>query len=690
MKWLSDFVIRYKKSIIAVFLALTAVSVVLFACTGINYNIMDYLPEDANSTKALDLMEEEFDQPLPNLNVMAENVSLEEAVELKQKIAGADSVRDVMWLDDSIDLRTPVEMQDSATVETYYKDNCALFMVSVEDGKERSAISSIREACGDVTVKFSGNAADQASSQELAISQAVKAIIMLVPILIIILLLVTESYIEPVFYLLTLGTSVLLNLGSNIVLGEISFVTLAAAPILQMAVSLDYAVFLSHSYDEFKRHGFEQTDAIRMAIQSSTKSISASMLTTLFGFVALLFMQFRIGADMGISLVKGVLLSYLCAMVFLPALLLCGDKLIERTKHRRLIPTFGTLGKRIMKVRIPIALILLVVMVPAFLGQANNSFFYGTSESTPVDSEAYEIEQKFGAMNSFVVMVPRGDSAKETMLCQELKKLDHVSSVMSYAETVSNKIPTVYLSESIVSQFYSENYARIILSLDVPYEGAESFALVEQIRATADSYYPDQWYTCGQSANMYDMKAFVEQDNQRVNLITIVYIYLVLLLMTQNLLTPVLLILTIKCSIWLNMSIPYFTASSLCYLGYLIVSTVQMGATVDYAILLTNTYQEKRLQMPAKQAMTETLNEIFSSLLVSASTLTLAGFCLSLSSSNEIIQAIGILTGRGAILAIGMVMLFLPTLILLTDKILPHTGLRCRKKKKEILNHEKA
>ena len=190
MKWLSDFVIRYKKSIIAVFLALTAVSVVLFACTGINYNIMDYLPEDANSTKALDLMEEEFDQPLPNLNVMAENVSLEEAVELKQKIAGADSVRDVMWLDDSIDLRTPVEMQDSATVETYYKDNCAQFLVSVEDGKERSAISSIREACGDVTVKFSGNAADQASSQELAISQAVKAIIMLVPILIIILLLI--------------------------------------------------------------------------------------------------------------------------------------------------------------------------------------------------------------------------------------------------------------------------------------------------------------------------------------------------------------------------------------------------------------------------------------------------------------------------------------------------------------------
>lgn len=229
MRWLSDFTYRHKKSIIITFVAVSLVGVLLFFLTPVNYNMMDYLPEDANSTKALYLMQEEFDQPLPNLNVMVENVSLTQEQEIKSQIAGADYVKEVLWPDDTVDLRTPLEVQDTATVEAYYKDGNALYMVSVEDGQERTAIASIRKTVGDC--KVSGSAADQATSQDMAVSEAMKAIVLIIPVTILILILVTESWIEPFFYLMKIGTPVLINLGANFFRGEISFVTLTASVI---------------------------------------------------------------------------------------------------------------------------------------------------------------------------------------------------------------------------------------------------------------------------------------------------------------------------------------------------------------------------------------------------------------------------------------------------------------------------
>ena len=685
MNWLSEFVDRHKKSIIITFVAVSLVGVLLFLLTPVNYNMMDYLPEDANSTKALNLMQKEFDQPLPNLNVMVENVSLTQALKIKEQIANSDYVKEVLWLDDTVNLQTPLQVQDTATVETYYKDGNALYMVSVEDGQERTAIASIRNAIGDC--KVSGSAADQATSQDMAVSEAMKAIILIIPVTILILILVTESWIEPQFYLLNIGTPVLINLGANFFRGEISFVTLAAAPVLQIAVSLDYAIFLSHSFDKYKKQGLKPKAAMRLAMTESVSSIGASMLTTLFGFVALLFMNFKIGADMGISLVVGILISFISVMMFFPALLLCGNKLIEKTKHRRLTPTFQNIGKCISKIRIPIFCIILVLMVPAFLGQSHNSYFYGSSEKTIEGSEAWDIEQEFGVTNSAVLLVPKGDSAKETEMCDALNNLDHITSVTSYSTMVSNKIPTIYLDSTVVKQFYSDNYARIILSSDCAYEGDEAFAMVESVQETADKYYPDSWYLCGQSANMYDIKTCVQHDNTIVTIITIVSIYLILLIMTRNWLMPIFLILTIECSIWLNMCIPYFTGSSLSYLGYLIISTVQMGATIDYAILLTNTYLANRKTMQKKQAMIKALGDVFGSILISAATLSLSGFCLNWSSSNEVVKVLGGLICRGAILAILMVVLLLPTFLLIIDSLIPRTTFHFGKKKKEELQN---
>lgn len=674
MQQLYNLIIKNPKKVIVFFIIASIISIVLFFCTGINYNMLDYLPEQANSTLALDKMNEEFDQPIPNLNIMVENVSLTEALEIKQKIVEAEYVTEVLWLDDALDLKKPLEVQDASTVDMYYKDGSALFMATAADGKSQDAIANIREALGN-SCKISGIAADEAEAMDSAMKEAMRSMAMLEPIIIILLFLVTESWIEPLFYMLTMAAAILINLGTSFFLGEISFVTLAAAPILQLAVSLDYVVFLSHSFDAHKKSGISPQEAIRLAMLSSGKSISASMLTTLFGFVALIFMKFRIGGDMGINLVKGVLLSFACAMIFLPALLLKGSHLIDKTKHRRLIPEFNGLGSKILKVHILAAILLIIVIIPAYLGQKQNDFFYGTTEKTAVGSEAYEVEQKFGMTNTMVILVPKGDSVKEEQLCQELSSMKHVTNVLSYVMVVSNKIPSDFLDETIVSQFYSENYARIILTADCPYEGDEAFLLVEEIRKSAELYYPGEVYACGQSPNMYDMKECVQEDNRTVNLITVISIYLVLLGMTKNWFMPILLILAIKCSIWVNMSVPYFTISKLSYLCYLIVSTVQMGATVDYAILLTDTYQENRLLASKKEAMRKTLGNVFSSILVSALTLALAGFCMAGASSNEILAGMGILIGRGAILSVVMVMLLLPTLLLLTDRIIPHTSL---------------
>ncbi len=688
IKWLSEFIDRHKKAIIITFMVVSLVSVVLFLLTPVNYNMMDYLPEEANSTKALELMQSEFDQPLPNLNVMVEDVSLMEALDIKEKIAQADYVKEVLWLDDSMDIRIPLEVQDAASVETYYKDGNAMYMVSVEDGQERAAIASVKSAIG-TECKVSGSAAEQATSQDMAVSEAMKAIVLIIPVTILILILVTESWIEPLFYLMNIGTPVLINLGTNIFMGEISFVTLAAAPVLQIAVSLDYAIFLSHSFEKFKKSGLEPGRAVYFAINSSLSSVGASMLTTLFGFVALLFMNFRIGADMGISLVKGILISFVCVMVFFPALLLCGNKLIEKTKHRRLTPTFQNIGKGISKIRIPVFCLILLLMVPAFLGQNHNSYFYGSSEKTVEGSEAWDIEQEFGISNSSVLLVPRGDSSSETMLCDALNDIDHVTGVVSYATMVSNKIPAAYLDPSIVQQFYSDNYARIIISSDCEYEGDRAFTMVETIQQTAEEYYPGEWYLCGQSANMYDIKTCVEHDNTTVMLITIISIYVILLIMTKNWLMPIFLILSIECSIWLNMCIPYFMGSSLSYLGYLIISTVQMGATIDYAILLTNTYLFNRKELPKKEAMIRTLGDVFGSILISAATLSLSGFCLNWSSTNEVVQVLGGLIFRGAILAILMVVLLLPTFLLLIDRFIPYTTFHFKKNKEETINVQK-
>ena len=650
-------IIRHRRLVIALFLICTVVCAVLFLGVEVNYDLTDYLPEDAESTVALDLMLEEFGSGIPNTRVMAVDLTIAEALELKEEIAAAPGVTDVMWLDDVADLTTPVELMDEATVEQYWKDGKALFSVTIESGREVEATDAIYEIIGEGGA-ISGDAASTASVQKLAESEVVGAALVLVPLIIVLLILTTTSWIAPLLFLVAIGVAVVLNMGSNVVFGQISFVTQSVSPIMQLAVSLDYAIFLLNSFERHRKEVPDPHEAMRMAIKESFSSIAASAATTVFGFLALIFMRFGIGKDLGLNLVKGVVLSYISVMVFLPALALSCMKLMDKTHHKRIIPELGRVGKIFVKVRIPALILVILVVVPCFLGQSRADFLYGMGNPDPgvqygADTEL--INSEFGESQAIVLLVPRGDPGAEAELAEEIAEIDHVTSVMSYAGTVG-KIPSGFLSEDIVSQFYSDNYARIIIYTDTA------------VREAAAARY-DEYWACGQSANLLDMKEVVTDDSVIVNLVAIAFIFLTLLVTFRSLTLPFILLFVIESAIWINLSVPYFTDTPLVYLGYLVINTVQLGATIDYAILMTEGYVVNRRTMTKRAAVEGTLSKNFISVLTSGLILSAAGFCLGFESSLEVVAELGILLCRGTLLSMAMVLLALPALLMLFDPL---------------------
>ncbi|WP_066688911.1 efflux RND transporter permease subunit [Christensenella intestinihominis] len=675
MSGLANLTIKHKRMILALFIAAAAVCAVLQSFVAVNYNMADYLPPDAQSTKALEIMEGEFDADMPNASVMVKDVSIEEALEVKRELAGVPGVGSVMWLDDVADLKKPIETADADTVRGYYKDGNALYTVTIEEGMEQEASDGIRRLIGEDGA-LAGEAPDLATMQQATGAEVGNAMAILLPIIIAILILSSSSWIEPLLFILTIGISILINMGTNIFAGEVSFMTNSVSPILQLAVSLDYAIFFLHSFaDNRKKYG-DVNEAVRHAIKESASTIAASAATTLFGFLALTFMNFQIGADLGWNLAKGIILSFVTTMVFLPALTLCTYKLIDKTQHRRLMPNFKNINKVFSKLAVPALVLVLLVIVPAFLGQGQTGFVYGNGSAAQASESGRakeDIREEFGQSTIMALLVPRGDVSKELALGQEIEGIGHVTAVVSYANMAGTVYPPEFLGEDVTGQFYSDNYARIIVYTNTPAEGDLAFGVVEEINEIARSYYGDTVYSAGESANLYDMKNVVQEDNRFVTILAVIAIFLVLLVTFKSGTLPFILLLTIEAGIWINLAIPYFTGTSINFIGYLVLNTVQLGATVDYAILLTTTYMRNRKNMPQKEAMHRAMGDSFKSILVSAATLATAGFTLYATSSNPAVSDIGLLLGRGTLLSLFMVVCFLPALLKVFDKAIAKT-----------------
>lgn len=678
-------IVNHRKTILILFLFCAICCLFLKNMVAVNYDMNDYLPESSPSTVSLDVMQEEFDGGIPNARVMIRDVTIPEALEYKEKMEAVDGVTSVTWLDDVVNLKVPISTLDSDTLETYYKDETALFTVTIEEESRISAVDSIREIIGDDNA-MTGSAVSTAVATTNTVSEVRKIAVIAVLFALFVLVLTTTSWLEPIVILGGLGVAVIINSGSNLIFGEISFVTNAAGSILQLAVSLDYSVFLIHRFEECRSECSNVKEAMVEALCKSTTSILSSGLTTVIGFLALVLMQFQIGPDLGLALAKGVAISLITVFVFMPTLVLSTHKLLDRTKHRSFMPSFTKFGKIVRSIAIPMVCVFAVVIVPAYLASNSNDYYYGSSNifgaETQLGADTAAIETVFGENDTYVLMVPEGDTATETELSDELHSLSHVTSIISYVDMAGAEIPVEYLDEDTLAQLMSGNYSRMVLSVDVPYEGEETFALVEQIRDIADKYYPDAYFLAGEGVSTYDLMDTVTADMAKVNAVAILAVFVVLLLSLKSISLPIILVLSIETAIWLNLAVPYFRSSKVFYIAYLIISSIQLGATVDYAILMTDRYRENRQIFDKKAAVIQTISDVTVSILTSGSVLTVVGLLLGYVSTNQLLAQLGIFIGRGAIFSLTIVLFVLPGLLLLFDRLVNHRQGKTHRKKK--------
>ena len=665
-------VVRRRWIIIAAFILAAAVCLFLNQLVAVNYDMTDYLPPDSPSTIALDVMQQEFDGGIPDARVMVRNVTIPQALAYKEALKQVDGVLEVMWLDDAVDITLPLEILDEETVDAYYQEGAALFTVTIDEDKRLQAVADIRTLIGDENA-MTGSAVSTAIATTSTVSEIAKIAAFVVLFVLVVLLITTKSWLEPLVVLGGLGVAIAINGGTNLIFGEISFVTNAAGNILQLAVSLDYSVFLLHRFEECREEQPDLETAMVDALCKSTGSILSSGLTTVIGFLALVLMRFQIGPDLGLALAKGVALSLITVFVFMPALILAVHRLLDKTRHRTILPNFSKFGRVVRRVMLPMTAIFAIVIVPSYLASTANSYYYGAGHmfgpDTQLGADTASIEDAFGKSDTYVLLVPNDSTARQKALSDELHTIPEIKSIVSYVDMAGAEIPMDYLDPDTLSQLVSEHYSRMVLTVEADYEGEDTFRLVSEIRAVAESHYPGQWHLAGEGVSTYDLMNTVTRDMVKVNLVAILAVFAVLLALLRSAVLPVILVLSIETAIWLNLSLPYFTDSYVFYIAYLIISSIQLGATVDYAILLSDRYREFRQTMDKNQAVVETVSAVTVSILTSGSVLSVAGFLLGAISSNGLLAQLGTFLDVGAICSLVIVLFVLPGLLYLFDKL---------------------
>ena len=673
MRKFYSIVVRKRKTVICFFLILSIISFFMKNMVSVDYDINDYLPDDSPSTVAINVLEQEFEGGIPNARVMVSDVTIPQALDYKEKLEAIDGVSAVTWLDDSVDITTPFDNLDGKVVETYYKDNVALFTVTIEEDKRIEAVAEIEDLVGEDNA-IAGSAVATADATTNTVSEIQTITVIAVLFVLLVLLVTTNYWLEPLVILIGLGVAIIINDGTNLMFGEISFVTNAAGSVLQLAVSLDYSVFLIHRFEECRLENSDSQSAMIDALCKSTSSILSSGLTTVIGFLALVLMRFKIGPDLGLALAKGVAISLIVVFVFMPAFILSVYKLLDKSKHKQLLPSFRRFGEFVRKISIPMVCIFLLIFIPSYLASNANNYYFGSShifgEGTRLGDDTAAIESVFGKSDTYVLMVPAGDTATEKELSNELHTLPQVSDIISYVDLAGAEVPLEYLDEKTISQLISEDYSRMVISVNADYEGQETFDLIQKIRDIASEYYPNEYYLAGEGVSTYDLMNTVMDDMLKVNMLAIGAVFLVLLVSLHSISLPVILVLSIETAIWLNLSVPYFMDTTIFYIAYLIISSIQLGATVDYAILMTDRYKENRQSFDKKQAVVQTISDVTVSILTSGSVLTVVGLLMGYISTNQLLAQLGLFIGRGTIFSLAIVLFVLPGLLYLFDRLI--------------------
>ena len=691
---------KFGKAVVKSRIAILIISAVLLVPsllgminTRVNYDMLNYLPDSLDTVKGQEYMLEDFGKGAFSFLIF-QNANEKDIVKTEEKIKKIDHVATVLWFDDVADSKIPMQALPDEVYDAFNKGDSTLMAVffdsSSSSDETMNAITEIRKVAGEQCL-VSGISAMVTDLRELCEREETLYVAIAVVLAVIAMMVFLDNWIIPFVFLASIGAAILFNLGSNIFLGEISYITKALSAVLQLAVTMDYSIFLWHSYGEQKQKCSDNKEAMAVAIKETVTSVLGSSITTVAGFIALCFMTFTLGRDLGIVMAKGVLLGVLSCVTVLPAMILVLDKPLNKTMHRSLIPSTKKLAKGIVKIFPVFLIIFALIAVPSYYGysQTNKEVYYDLSRSLPEDMSNViantKLKEEFGMGNTHMVLVNSKLDPKDIRkMNDEFKKVDGIKLSLGLESVVGPMIPEEMLPESVSTVFKSDRWEMIILSSEYKTATDEMGTQITKLNEIIKKYDPDGLLV-GEAACTNDLINITSVDFATVNAISIIAIFIIIMIVEKSISLPVILVAVIELAIFINLGLPHYLGDSLPFIAPICISTIQLGATVDYAILMTTRYKKERsLGNDKRTAVCTALETSIPSIIVSAMGLFAATVGVAIYSDVDMIASLCALMARGALISMLCVILILPAMFMLFDKVIGVTtiGFRPKKEKK--------
>ncbi len=682
MNKFGEFVAKHKKLIIVFYVLLLIPSVFGYIKTKINYDVLSYLPDTLETVKGQDIMVDQFGAGAFSM-VVVENMDNRDVVELKEKLSGVEHVKKVLWYDDFLDISVPSEMLPGDLHDALFNENAtvmvALFDNTTSSDETMEAISNMRKITkGECFI--SGMAGIVTDIKSLFLQEMPIYVIIAAVLSLLVLCLAMDSFFVPILFLSSIGAGILYNLGSNIILGEISYITEALTAVLQLGVTMDYSIFLLNSYMN-KRKTYESKEkAMASAISDTFKSVAGSSVTTIAGFAALMLMTFTLGKNIGIVMMKGVAIGVVCCVTLLPALILCFEKVIDKTTHRSFIPSLDKISDFITKHKMVWTIVFAALFIPALFGNLNNELYYNIDSSLPetLDSAVanQKLDEDFNMNSVYMMMVKNGmTSSQKQEMMDKIQNIDGINWVIGIDSVVGPAIPESMIPSSLTESLKSDEYEIQLISSDFKTATSQANEQIVKVNDVLKSYSPDS-LVIGEAPLSKDLADVTDVDLVTVNIVSIAAIFIIIMITFKSISLPVILVAVIEFAICINMSIPFYTDTPLPFVASIVIGTIQLGATVDYAILMTGKYQEERMSGKNKyEAVKNAHRHSIKPIIISGVSFFAATFGVGLYSDIDMISSITALLSRGALISTLVVLTILPAMFIAFDKIICMTTL---------------
>jgi len=680
----SRFIVKRPMAVIIIFALLIVPSILGMLHTDTNYDLLSYLPRSLNSVQGQDILDEVFGIG-DTIYLITDSQKLWEAEKLKTGLMAIPGIEDVLWLDTYSDTAVPLEFMPEQIKENFISGSNTLMQIQISPDYEAQngpIVQNIRQVAQDS--RIAGYKAVIEDFQAIIDSEMGVYLLIGFIAIFIILALATTSILEPVLLLLSVGIAILINMGSNFFIGEISYITGSVAAVMQLAVCMDYSIFLIHRYHQEKKLCPAcKEEAMARALSSMGPTVSSSALTTVAGFGALMIMQLGMGKDLGFVLAKGVVISLITTLTFLPALVLATDRWLDKATHRIFLPRFNLISKWILKFRWVFLVILLLAVIPAYIAHNNLDYYFSTGKMLSEDAQSIKdteyLKQEFGQGDIIYVITEDGHRLEQEAMADEIEDLEHVSQVSGLSQVADPYLPRQMLPSQAIEQFSKGGYTHIYVQLTSERDSPQATDTIQQIRNIAGRYF-NHYYVAGEAVLTSDMAAIAPRDLKLVNILSISLVAIILAITFKSISIPAILILLIEAAIWINLSIPYWGMGEVSFMTPIFIGAIQLGATIDYAILFTSSYQESLKQdLDCSQAAQEAITNTGQSILTSALILLVATLAIALFTSVKATAEFTFSIGRGAVISMVSIFLGLPSLLVALDKIIGWTTWKWRK-----------